>query len=291
MLLPLLRLLAYLPLPMLHWLGRAIGRLIYALPGKYRRRLRANAAQAGYNDAAFARRAAGETGAMILELPRIWFRNDTSLAQVVCDDDHIVETALAEGRGLMMLTPHLGSFELTARYCARKRPITVMFRPPRKAYLAPAMEAARNTSGVTAVPANSQGVRAFVRVLRGKESVGMLPDQAPSQGDGVWAPFFGKPAYTVTLPSKLARSSNAIIILIAAQRLPNGKGWRIHHARVPEPLPESPEGQAALINSEMEKMIRRFPEQYLWGYNRYKVPRGAPPPDTQVAAAHDATVQ
>lgn len=285
MLLLLLRLLARLPLPALHMLGRAAGRLIYALPGKYRERLRANTAQAGYDDPAFARRAAAQTGAMILESPRIWFRNDASLKQVVCDDEYIVDDARQEGRALLMLTPHLGSFEITARYFARKRPVTVMFRPPRKPWLAPAMEAARNTSGVSTVPATSQGVRAFVRILRDKETVGMLPDQAPSQGEGVWAPFFGRLAYTVTLPGKLARNSNAIVILTAAERLPGGKGWRIHHARVPEPLPESAEAQAALINQEMEKLIRRFPEQYLWGYNRYKVPRGAPPPEASAADA------
>lgn len=279
MLLFLLRLFACLPLSVLHTLGRGIGRLIYALPGKYRQRLRANAAQAGYTDPGFAGSAAAETGAMILETARIWFRNDASLAQVICDDEYIVDEARKEGRGLIMLTPHLGSFEITARYYARKHPVTVMFRPPRKPWLAPAMEAARNTSGVTAVPANSQGVRAFVRTLRDKATVGMLPDQAPSQGDGVWAPFFGRQAYTVTLPGKLAHNSNAILILTAGERLPHGRGWRIHHVRVPEPLPESAVDQATLINHAMETLIRRFPEQYLWGYNRYKVPHGAPPPD------------
>lgn len=281
MLVTLLRMVAALPLPFLHAAGRLLGRLAYAFPGKYRDRLRANAAQAGYPQPAFARRAAGEIGAMILEMPRVWFRNEQSLGKVVSDDYAIVEAARAEGRGILFLTPHLGCFEITARYLARQMPMTVMFRPPRKAALAPVLETARNTSAVNAVPATMQGVREFVRTLRRGESVGMLPDQAPGVGDGVWAPFFGRMAYTMTLPGKLASQTGVAVILTAGERLPGGRGWRIHYARVPGPLPDSPQEQATLINGAMESLIRRFPEQYLWGYNRYKVPRGAPPaPDS-----------
>lgn len=277
MLLFLLRLLARLPLSVLHATGRLLGRLVYALPGRYRDRLRANAAQAGYRDPAFARRAAAETGAMIAEMPRVWFHNEDSLSRVVSDDEHVVRQAREENRGILYLTPHLGCFEITARYLARLAPLTVMFRPPRIAALAPAMDTARNTSGVIAVPANLQGVREFVRALKRGQAVGMLPDQAPGKGDGVWAPFFGRMAYTVTLPGKLAAQTGVAVILTAGERLPGGRGWRIHYVRVPEPLPDSPEEQAALFNQAMETLIRRFPEQYLWSYNRYKVPKGAPP--------------
>ncbi|MGE8682686.1 MAG: lysophospholipid acyltransferase family protein [Achromobacter marplatensis] len=276
MLLALFRLFAALPLPVAHAIGRLAGLAVYAWPGKYRRRLQANAAQAGYPGAAFARQAAAETGAMILENPRVWFKNEQSLAQVVSDDNDVVTAARAENRGILFLTPHLGCFEITARYLARQMPMTVMFRPPRKDILAPLLETARNSSDVNAVPATMQGVREFVRALRRGESVGMLPDQAPSVGDGVWVPFFGRLAYTMTLPSKLAMQTNVPIILTAGERLPHGRGWRIHYVRVPEPLPADPQAQAALINAAMETLIRRCPQQYLWSYNRYKTPRGAP---------------
>ncbi len=286
MLLFLFRLLSRLPLSWLHGLGRVLGVLVYLLPGRYRDRLRANAAQAGYDDPAFARRAAGETGAMLMELPRVWLRNEDSLARVVSDDEHVVQAALAENRGILYLTPHLGCFEITARYLARLAPLTVMFRPPRIAALGPVMEAARNSSGVIAVPATTRGVREFVRALRQRQAVGMLPDQAPREGEGVWAPFFGRMAYTVTLPGKLASQTGAAVILTAGERLPRGKGWRIHYVRVPEPLPHDPRDCAAMFNQAMEALIRRFPEQYLWSYHRYKRPRGAPPPPD--AAPHAA---
>lgn len=278
MLLFLFRLLASVPLPVLHAIGRVAGRLVYALPGKYRDRLQANARQAGYSSPAFARAAAAQAGAMIMELPKVWLRNTESLSKVVTDDDDVVKAALAERRGILYLTPHLGCFEITARYLTQHGPITVMYRPPRKPVLAPVMDAARNTSGLKAVPANMQGVREFVRALKRGEAVGMLPDQVPTQGDGVWAPFFGRQAYTMTLAGKLAAQTGVAVILTAGERLPHGKGWRIHYVRLPEPLPTDAADQARLINEAMEALIRRFPTQYLWSYKRYKVPEGAPPP-------------
>ena len=286
MLLFLVRLLAALPLSWLQATGRLLGTVVYLFPGRYRRRLQANAAQAGYADPSFARRAAAESGAMILEIPKVWWRTPQCLALTGGDQEDVVRGALAEGRGVLYLTPHLGCFEITARYVAQRLPMTVMFRPPRKDMLAPLLDTARNSSNVRAVPATLQGVREFVRTLRKGECVGMLPDQAPGEGEGVWAPFFGRMAYTMTLPGKLATQTRVPVILVAGVRLPRGKGWRLHFVRVPEPLPEDPTQQAALINASMEAVIRRYPEQYLWSYNRYKTPRGAPPPpaDGQAAA-------
>jgi len=277
MVLVLIRMLAVLPLPVLHGLGRFLGLCVYALPGRYRQRLRANARRAGYSSAGFARRAAGEAGAMILETPKVWLQAEKCIRRVHSNDDHVVEAALAEKRGILYLTPHLGCFEITARYLVKYGPLTVMYRPPRHAALEPAMEQSRNISGLNAVPANMQGVRQFVRALKRGEAVGMLPDQVPSSGDGVWAPFFGWPALTMTLAGKLARQTGVAVILTAGERLPYGKGWRMHFLRLPEPLPEDPQALANLINQSMETLIRRFPEQYLWSYNRYKIPADAPP--------------
>jgi KDO2-lipid IV(A) lauroyltransferase len=271
------RFLGWLPLPILHALGRLGGRAVYAWPGRYRRRLQENVRQAGYTQPGFAARAAAETGAMIMETPRVWLRTRECLQIARSDDNKTVSDALAEGRGILYLTPHLGCFEITARYLLQHGPITVMYRPPRLAFLKPVMEQARNMSGLNAVPANLQGVREFVRALKRGEAVGMLPDQVPSGGDGVWAPFFDQPAYTMTLAGKLALQTGVAVILTAGERLPAGKGWRIHYTRLPEPLPADPVALATAINDAMETLIRRFPAQYLWGYNRYKTPGGAAP--------------
>jgi KDO2-lipid IV(A) lauroyltransferase len=277
MLLFLMRALSYLPLVVLHSIGRIGGWLVFALPGRYRTRLIANARLAGFHDRKFAWQSAGETGAMIMELPKVWLRPQACLAKVVGDQEDIPVEAQQSGRGVLYLTPHLGSFDVAARHGGRNQRFTVMFRPPRKAFLAPVLEAARNAAGVVAVPANLQGVRAFLKALRRHEVVGMLPDQVPREGEGVWAPFFGREAFTVTLPGKLATTTKAIVIVAACERLPRGQGWRMHYLRAPEQLPSDPRAQATLFNEMMETMIRRFPTQYLWSYNRYKRPKDAPP--------------
>ena len=211
---------------------------------------------------------------MILETCRVWFRSQESISQAISDDWGVVESALAESPGILFLTPHLGCFEITALYTAQRLPLTVMYRLPRKEILRPLFETAREKSGLTAVPASTQGVRAFLRALRHEESVGLLPDQAPSIGEGVWVPFFGRMAYTMTLPGKLAAQTGVPVIVAAGERLRGGRGWRIHFVRLAGPLPDEAQAQATLINTALEDMIRRIPEQYLWSYNRYKVPPG-----------------
>ena len=278
MILFLFRLLSRIPLRWLQAIGRIGGRLVYALPGRYRERLQANARQAGYGDPAFARRAAAQTGAMVMELPWVWLRTQESLKKIIDDNESLLDDAFASGRGVLILTPHLGGFEISGRHAAYGRDFTVMFRPPRKAALEPLVQVARQHVSMRAVPANLQGVRAFLKALRAGHGVGMLPDQVPREGDGVWAPFFGRQALTVTLPGKLAAATNPIVIMAACERLPKGQGWRMHYIQVDEPVPTDTVAQATFFNQLMEQMIRRFPEQYLWGYHRYKRPSHAPEP-------------
>lgn len=268
--------LAILPLAWLQALGRLIGILIYIFPSKYRKRLRRNALQAGYDNSQFYRHTAAETGAMILEIPKVWWHTQKCLAITHSDEEHIVKQAIAEGRGVLYLTPHLGCFEITARHLTQYGPLTVMFRPSRSPILDPIVESARDMHNLRAVPANRKGVREFVRALKRGEAVGMLPDQVPREGDGIWLPVFGRYALTMTLAARLALQTGVAIILTAGERLPHGKGWRIHYLRLQEPYPNDPKELAAKINQALEVLIRRFPEQYLWSYNRYKEPDEAP---------------
>lgn len=271
-----LKLLAKLPLRWLHAVGRVLGVVVYLLPGRYRQRIRKNAAQAGYPQAHFARRAAAETGAMIMETPKVWLEPANCLARCSTQDEGVVAAALAEQRGILYLTPHLGCFEITARALIKHGPITVMFRPPRQQFIEPAMRVSRNMPGLNAVPASVRGIREFLKALKRNEAIGMLPDQVPSAGDGVWAPFFGKPAYTMTLAAKLALQAKVPVVLTAGERLPKGQGWRIHYLRLTLPQDPTVEHMVYAINEAMENLIQRFPSQYLWSYNRYKIPPEAP---------------
>jgi KDO2-lipid IV(A) lauroyltransferase len=243
----------------------------------YRRSLRANLRQAGYTDASIRREAIAAAGKMLAELPAVWFRSSAEVAALV-REVHGVEQAFAaraEGKPLLFLTPHMGCFEVTAQYAALHMPITVLYRPPKQGWLAPLMMEGRNRPNVRLVPADVSGVRAIFKALRDGEAVGFLPDQVPGQGEGDWAEFFGRPAYTMTLAAKLAEREGVRCFLAFGRRLPRGRGYAIELS----PLPEKLEGETATrrLNRALEDLVRQCPGQYLWSYNRYKTPRGARP--------------
>ncbi len=292
------KLLSHLPLGMVQALGGVLGRIVYWAGGAYARRLRENMSLAGLDAAALASTAAAEAGKQSLETAWVWLRPRADLAQkVTWADEPVLQAALADGRAVIILTPHLGCFEAIAqgyalRPEARSRPMTALYRRPRKDVLLPLVEDARAKDGLLLAPADMRGVRMLMRAIKNRQVLGILPDQVPSQGDGVWAPFFGKPAYTMVLPAKLARSGDAVVLVLGAERLPAGAGFRIHVERLAAPLVGEPVQDAATINRAIEKMVLRFPTQYLWGYNRYKRPSGAPDapasPDTPDASADAA---
>lgn len=291
MLLTLFKLLSRLPLGPLQALGGALGRVAFWASGSYRRRVRGNMALAGLDVDRLAGRAAAEAGKQALETAWVWLRPPQELARKVrWIDAAVMDAALAEGRPLVMLTPHLGCFEAIAqayalRPEARARPMTVLYRKPHKAALLPLVEGARSADGLLLAPADTRGVRMLMRALKLRQPLGILPDQVPSQGDGVWAPFFGKPAYTMVLPARLARAGDAIVLVLAGERLPAGRGFGIHVERLTEPLTGDALADATLLNGAIEKMVMRFPTQYLWGYNRYKRPAGAAEADAGPASA------
>jgi len=273
----------------LHALGALLGWLVWLLSPSYRRRLHANAAQAGLSPGQ-RRRSVAEAGKMGTEGLRLWLRppDDPIADPIEWHGAALIDDALRAGRGLLLLTPHLGSFELSAQAYAerwgRLKPITVLYRPARHPALRALQERARARPALAAAPADLGGVRQMLRALRRGEAVGLLPDQVPPHGQGTWAPFFGRPAYSMTLAARLALQSGAPVLLARCERLPAGRGYRLSLSPLAEPIPAAAadddalqRAQAAVINRAMEQQIRQCPEQYLWGYNRYKLPRGSPP--------------
>ena len=283
MLVPLFRLLSTLPLPALHVLGAALGWLVYLASPSYRRRLRANLEGAGFGQ--HLSQAIAESGKAIVELPFVWCAAPERVARLATDEnwDH-VQAVLDSGRGIVFLTPHLGCFEITAQQIALRTSLTVMYRPPRKAALKPLVEGARARHNLHLAPANLSGVRILAKTLRKGEPIGLLPDQVPQEGEGVWVDFFGRSAYTMTLPAKLAQMGDAKIILVYAERRAGGKGFIVRFVPFEAELAGTPAEQAGAINRAMEQLIARCPAQYFWSYNRYKQPDGVPAPDAQVAA-------
>lgn len=284
MLVSFFRLLSTLPLPALHAIGVTLGWLVYFVSPSYRRRLKDNLARAGFADHLSA--AIGEAGKNIFELPFVWCApQERVFAKTRVEDWDLVQAELDAGRGIIFLTPHLGCFELTAQVIAARTPLTAMYRPPRKAALKPLIEDARARGQLKLAPATLAGVRTLLKTLRQGEPIGVLPDQVPQEGEGAWADFFGKPAYTMTLPGKLQQMSGAPIILTYAERLPHGAGFVVRFVPFDQTLGDTAQTQTRAINAAMEALIARCPTQYLWSYNRYKTPRGVVHPDAQAKAA------
>ena len=277
-----LRLLGRLPLAALHALGTLLGWLVYLASPVYAKRMRENLAASGiYADAKALDRAlrecVGETGKAMAEIPKVWFDDERKVASLVrCESWSVIEEAQREGRGIIFLTPHLGCFEIAAMYTAQRIPLTVLYRPPRQRWLEPLMIRGRIRGRMQVAPASLKGVRLLYKAMQRGEAIGLLPDQAPQMGEGAWAEFFGRPAYTMTLVGRLRKQTGAAVIFAFAERLPRAGGFLLHFHRLRhEPGTELDE---RALNRAIEDVIRQRPTQYLWSYNRYKVPRGASAP-------------
>jgi KDO2-lipid IV(A) lauroyltransferase len=275
----LLRLAARLPLSLLHALGAALGWMIYLGSPRYRRDFKRNLATAGLADFRLRRAAVSEAGKSVTEAPALWLRPFERVADLVVEVngwEHMDRSA-ERGKGVIVVTPHIGCWEMVGQYVASRMPITVMYSPPKIGSLEPLMRIGRSRGGaMKSVPADLRGVRAMLKALRRGEAIGVLPDQVPGVGEGEWVEFFGKPAYTMTLIGRISEQTGAPVLLCCAERLPRGRGYRF----IAEPLlaPRPPESPVRALNRSLERLIRRHPGQYMWGYNRYKVPAGVLPP-------------
>src|SRR5262245_6280230 len=281
MLVALFRLLGRMPLSWLHRAGAALGWLTYRTSPRYAERMRENLRASGVQDdeaqrAALLRAAIAENGKGMTELLAVWFGSDEKVAALAAEIEgwDIAQAAHARGKGLIIVTPHLGCFAMVGLFVAHRLPMTSLYRPPRMGWLEPLMLAGRQRWNAVLAPANLRGVRMLYKALGRGEAVGVLPDQAPRAGEGVWADFFGRPAYTMTLLRRLYEKTGAAVMMVISRRLPQVRGY---HVRFRE-LPARSLADETTLNQAIEAEVRRCPEQYLWSYYRYKVPRGVEAP-------------
>jgi KDO2-lipid IV(A) lauroyltransferase len=224
--------------------------------------------------------AAVASGMLFMDSLWIWYNPKKALTKTQFINWEMVDKAIQHGRGLIILSPHLGGFEIIPRYIAQHFPATIMFRPARQEWLNEIVVLGRAYPNINFVPANLQGVRAMTRTLKEGGAIALLPDQVPSSGDGVWASFFNQNAYTTTLPARLSNRNQTPVILFSAIRKSLGQGWVVE-VRLLEPFSENSEKAAVQMNQAIEEAILKAPEQFIWSYNRYKHPEGAllPPED------------
>ena len=261
------------------------------LSPRYRRRLLENLAGSGLAPSGddvrrMARENAAEIGKGATELIWALFRPADEIASKIVRTTgwESVERLRTASRPIVFVIPHLGGYDVAGRYLWTRLPILAMYRPHKLFWFDELMREGRNRGaapdGTNTAPATMAGVRMLLKHLRGGGCSIVLPDQVPGTGDGEWVDFFGRPAYTMTLVGRLQQASKAALVFCFAERLSNGQGFVLHCRAVEGSLPEERRESALRVNQGVEELVRMSPSQYLWGYNRYKQPAGAPPPPT-----------
>lgn len=262
--------LSRLPLSVLHFVGAGLGLFVYFLSQTYRQHLVENLKIAGFSaDLRF--EVARETGKQMLEVAKIWQKDlqKTQKMIVALQNEEILKKAEENPNGILFITPHLGAFELTAQWYAARRNITVLYRAPKNKTLESLVLQGRSREKLHLAPADLSGVKKLLKALKKGEAIGILPDQTPKAGEGVWVNFFNQPAYTMTLAAKLSQSKASVVYAVA-ERLPQSAGFKLCFYAPQQKLNGSIECRAQMINHDIEMLIATCPAQYLWGYNRFK---------------------
>ena len=284
----LFRLLGKVPLRFNQVIGAILGRLAWLLSSRHRRITLENIGiygkHAGLDDiAALVDMSIREQGKGIAELAVAWTAPVDRLYALVrsCSGWEHVDAAKSAQRAIIFVTPHLGCYDIAGRYLESRIPVTALYSAPKQKWLEPLMQQGRVRGGGSTAAADASGVKTLLKTLKSGGNIIILPDQVPAPeegGDGVWADFFGRPAYTMTLLPRLAKSADAAVLFFFAERLPGGAGYKVHIQPMAEDFSTDKLAAAQQTNAMVERLIAMAPSQYLWGYNRYKHPAGAPLP-------------
>lgn len=283
----LLRLFAALPWGVNRALGTALGWLLATLPSPLRRHgaINLRLCLPELSPAArqrLLRRSLVETGKTVLEAGPLWFWPTERIRALMGEAVNLepVHAAVQAGRGVILATPHLGSWEMAGHFCAAHWGATLLYRPPRLLALDTLLCHSRERLGARMVPTSGKGVRSLYETLARGGVVGMLPDQDPGQGGGVFVPFFGVPANSMVLLGRLARKTGAAVFFGFCERLPGTRGYRFHFLPAPDGIDDpDPQVAAAAMNRGVEACVRALPEQYQWGYRRF---RNRPPGEARI---------
>ena len=277
----LIYLISLLPLNFLRLVGRWVGALIYRFDQRYQAEINRNLTRAGLYSETMARAVAREQGAQAVEAPWVWGRSRKEVLSKCRIDDAsvaVLNEALTSGRAIVYLTQHLGCYEVGPMMVAERwlkgsdRQFAILYRVPRKSYLRDIVGKGRVSENIVPASADLKGVRQILKIMKAGGIAGILPDQVPSHGEGVWAPLFGEKAYTMTFPLKLARQFKAQVIMARMQR--EAEGWCMYVKGWDYVLSGDEKTDAEAMNQFIEETILCCPQQYLWSYKRYKCPRG-----------------
>lgn len=269
----LLFLIGCLPLSVLHAVGVSVGILLWVIPSRARELARRHVELAfpempGPQRAEIVRASLRHMGMSILEAPAIWFGPRWRLKRWIADSRVRGQLKAIGSHGAIVLCPHLGSWELVGMLCSATAPITSLYKPQKGVFDA-LIKAGRARLGARLAPSTIHGVKQLMEALRRFELIGILPDQDPPWGSGVFAPLFGVQAHTTELVSKLAARARVPVWFCLAERLPWAAGFRFHLIQAPEGIDDALRGPE-MLNRGIEEVLRRLPHQYWWAYKRYR---------------------
>ena len=275
-----LRFFAGIPLPLSQRIGCFLGQLLAFFPNRSRKVAQKNLSLCFPNMEKkhryeMLKGSLCAVGQSITELGAFWFWKPDKILSLVKEvqGGEVFNEALREsqGRGLILLTPHLGAWELAGLYASSGRDMAIMYKPQGDLKVDKLIANGRRRVGATLAPTTLGGVKAASLTLRRGGVVGILPDQEPDLGEGVFAPFFGLPAYTMTLVTRLARKKRLPIVFLVMERLAKGKGYCAHYIRAHEGVYDGNESRAVeTINQLVEQCVNIAPKQYMWNYKRFR---------------------
>ncbi|WP_336368403.1 lysophospholipid acyltransferase family protein [Marinobacter sp. C2H3] len=282
-----LRLASLLSLRAAQAIGRWLGSLAWLLGTGARKvteiNVRACLPELSSSDqASLSRQSLAHTGMAALEIPLMWEWPVERCLGLVRETVglELIDKARANGRGLILLAPHLGNWELAGLFFSSRYNMAALYSPPDLPEFEQYMIRVRGRLGSELVRGDRRGLLRMMSILKEGEVVGILPDQSPRGKTNVYAPFFGHTVRTMTLVNKLLRKTGAAALLTYAERLPDGQGFKLVVSEAENGLDtDDPEAAAAALNLTVEKAVRMAPEQYQWEYKRLRhQPDGCPNP-------------
>ena len=265
---------SFLPLKANHSFGAFLGHLLFIFNSDVKNATSQNLKICFQNldkdnQKALLKKSLIETGKNLTESGLIWnqsFKENVNLIRKINGEKY-----LKDSKKTILLVPHIGCWEITGRVVAEKRKATFMYRPLRSVKQNEYLFSRRNQGNLTMASADRSGILKIQRALSNGELVGILPDQDPGDEGGIMAPFFNKEVNTMTLLARLTQKHNAQVLMFWAKRLDKGRGYDLNF----EPVNLSKDGDdlescVKVMNRSIESLVKKIPEQYMWGYKRFK---------------------
>ncbi len=267
--------LAKLPLPLSRSLGRFFGRVNWWFAKKPVHFTKTNIAHClpslnSSEQCELAKSSLISAGELVAELSATWLWPAKKLSKIdiECADMELLQQAYDAGKGVLLLSPHLGNWEMLLPLMSRHFEIAAMYKPPRMSSLDQLIRLVREKDGAEVYPANASGIRSIFKALKNGKLTLLLPDQEPAENAGIFVSFFNRPAWTMTLPAKIKLKTDCAVIYTVVVRTAKGFKLIIKIADDINRL-QSVEEITQAINCGMENLILETPEQYQWSYKRF----------------------